>query len=154
MSQDEVREKVTRLVEPLLEGCGLELVHLEYRAGRKGHICLYIDKPGGGVTLGDCESVSRDVSGLLDAYNPVPHSYILEVSSPGVDRPLTKESDFRRFQGETVKVSTAEPISGRKKFNGTLKEVKDGSIVMLLDNGERVEIPFSQISKAHLWFCP
>jgi ribosome maturation factor RimP len=142
---------VTGLVEPILEARGLELVHLEFRAGGKGHLCIYIDKPGG-VTLADCEAASRDVSDLLDAYDPVPHSYVLEVSSPGVERPLHKESDFRRFQGETVKIQTVEPVDGRKKFNGTLHEVRNGAVVMLLENGEHVEIPFSRITKAHLWF--
>lgn len=151
MSQDEVRERVVKLVEPFLEKQGLELVHLDYKTGRKGHLCLYIDKPGG-VTLADCETVSRDVSDLLDAYDPIPNRYILEVSSPGVERPLTKESDFRRFQGEMVKVYTGEPVEGMKKINGKLHEVRNGCIVMLLEKGDQVEIPFSQITKAHLWF--
>jgi len=88
---------------------------LDYHAGRKGHLCLYIDKPGG-VTISDCEALSRDLSDLLDAYDPIPQSYILEVSSPGVERPLTRESDFQRFQGEMVKVYTPGAGCRKKKF--------------------------------------
>lgn len=148
---EEIRARVAGLVEPLLEGRGLELVHLEYRGGRKGHLCLYIDKPGG-ITLDDCATVSKEISELLDAYDPVPHSFILEVSSPGVERPLTGVNDYRRYLGEKVKVYTGEPVEGRKKFSGTLAEVRDGSLVILLENEARVEIPFELINKAHLWF--
>ena len=105
MSREELKAKLVRLVQPIIEEHGMELVRLDYNAGRKGHLCIYIDKPNG-VTIADCEAVSRDISGLLDAYDPIPQSYILEVSSPGVERSLTRERDFRRFEGKMVKIYT------------------------------------------------
>ncbi len=153
MSRDKLKVKLRRLVEPLIEEHGLELVHLDYHAGRKGHLCLYIDKPGG-VTISDCEALSRDLSDLLDAYDPIPQSYILEVSSPGVERPLTRESDFQRFQGEMVKVYTLEPVAGRKSFEGKLTTSGEGFIELLPEKGEPVRIPLDKINKAHLWFRP
>ena len=149
MNYDKVREKVISLVEPHLEKQGLELVSLDYRSGRRAHLCLYIDKPGG-VTLEDCEAVSHTVSDLLDAYDPIPQSYILEVSSPGVERPLTREKDFERFQGEAVKVYTDQPVDGKKKFNGTLDGIKDRCVALNLEEGGQVEIPLDKINKAHL----
>jgi len=151
MGSEELRAKVIGLVEPHLEKLGLELVNLDYRSGRRAHLCLYIDKPGG-VTLDDCETVSRLISDLLDAYDPIPRSYTLEVSSPGVERPLTKEKDFDRFQGEAVKIYTSELFGGRKKFNGILEGVRDSCVAIKLEEGERVEIPLDKINKAHLCY--
>ena len=96
MSRDKLKVKLRRLVEPLIEEHGLELVQLDYHAGRKGHLCLYIDKPGG-VTISDCEALSRDhrPSGRLRSDS---QSYILEVSSPGVERPLTEKAIFSVFR--------------------------------------------------------
>ncbi len=153
MSRDELKDKLIRLVHPLLEERGLELVRLDYNAGRKGHLCVYIDKPGG-VTIADCEAVSRDISGLLDAYDPIPQSYILEVSSPGVERSLNRESDFRRYQGEMVKIYTHEPVAGKKYFGAKLLGTGEDFIELLPENGETVRIPLDQIKKAHLWFRP
>lgn len=153
MSRDELKTKLIRLVQPIVEGQGLELVRLDYSAGRKGHLCIYIDKPGG-VTIADCEAVSREISGLLDAYDPIPQRYILEVSSPGVERSLTRESDYRRFQGEMVKIYTHEPVAEKKNFSGKLIGTSEGFVELLPENGETVRIPLDQIKKAHLWFRP
>jgi ribosome maturation factor RimP len=151
MSQEAMHDQIISLVEPFLEEQGLELVHLDYRPGRKGHLCLYIDKPGG-VTLDDCERASRGVSDLLDAYDPLVNSYVLEVSSPGVERPLSKEKDFERFKGQKAKINTEEPIEGRKRFSGTLGGLQDGLLVMLLEDGSQVHIPLANIHKAHLCY--
>lgn len=153
MNTDFTRKQVSDLVEPLLDRLGMELVHLEFTAGRNGKLCLYIDKPGG-VSLSDCEEASREISDLLDAYDPIPHSYILEVSSPGVERPISRESDFRRYCGEKIKIVTVEPVGKSKKFRGTLEDVRDGAIVIIIENGERVELPLEQVEKANLWFAP
>lgn len=153
MDQDAVHENIVKLVEPFLEGLGMELVHLEYRPARKGYLCIYIDKPGG-VTLEDCETASRGVSELLDAYDPVPHSYVLEVSSPGVERPLVKRRDYERFRGEPVKVATINPIEGSRKFTGILETVEDDDIVLRLNDGSLLTVTLENISKAHLRFMP
>lgn len=151
MGFEEVRAKVIEILEPFLEKQGLELVHLEYRSGGRGHLCCYIDKPGG-VTLVDCEAASRGISDLLDAYDPIPQSFILEVSSPGVERPLIREKDFERFRGEAVKVHTDELIDGRRNFKGILEGIQESRVALLLEEGVRVEIPLEYINKAHLLF--
>ena len=151
--REELKAKLTRLVQPLIEERGIELVQLEYTAGRKGHLCIYIDKPGG-VTIADCEAVSREISGLLDAYDPIPQSYILEVSSPGVERPLNRESDFQRFRGEMVKVYTREPVNGKSYFGARLLGAGEGFVELLPEKGEKVRIALENIKKAHLWYRP
>ena len=153
MEGKSVQEKIKKLIEPFLEGLGMELVHLEYRAGNKGFLTVYIDKPGG-VTLGDCEKASKGISDLLDAYDPIPHRYMLEVSSPGVERPLVKRRDFERFLGEPVKISTIDPIGGAKKFSGMLEAVKNDAIELRMEDGQSIEVAFNNINKAHLRFTP
>ncbi len=148
---DQLKTKLLDLVQPLVEERGMELVRLDYSSGRKGHLCIYIDKPGG-VTLDDCEKVSRDISGLLDAYDPIPQSYILEVSSPGVERSLNGEKDFVKLQGEMVKIYTREPVAGKKYFGGEIIGAGEGFVELRPEKGETVRIPLEQIKKAHLWF--
>ena len=150
---DQMKEKLIRLVQPLAEEQGLELVRLEYSAGKKGHLAVYIDKPGG-VNISDCESLSRSLSGLLDAYDPIPQSYVLEVSSPGLERPLAGQGDFKRYQGEMVKIYTSEPVAGKKNFGGELIRAEEDTVELLTEKGETVRIALDQIKKAHLWFRP
>ncbi len=153
MFVQQLKERLIGLVRPLAEEQGLELVRLEYSAGKKGHLAVYIDKPGG-VTISDCESMSRSLSGLLDAYDPIPRSYVLEVSSPGVERPLDGEGDFKRYQGEMVKIYTSEPVAGRKYFGGELISAGEESVELLTEKEETIRIPLDKIKKAHLWFRP
>ena len=113
-------EELGKLLEPTVERLGYELIDLELRlGGRQGMVRLFIDKPDG-IDLDDCERVSRAVSALLDVEDPVPGNYNLEVSSPGLDRKLTKVEHFQRFVGETLKVELRFPIAGRRRFRGTL----------------------------------
>lgn len=153
MSSDDITRKLEELIEPLLAGLSLELVDLEYRPGRKGHLCLYIDKPAG-ATLGDCEKASREVSSLLDAYDPIPHQYVLEVSTPGVERPLKKPEDFQRFSGEAVKIYLEDPEGSKRKALGILQGTRNGVVLLTLEGGETAEFPLEQISRAHLWYRP
>ena len=153
MSRDKLKAKLHRLLEPVVNQEGLELVWLDYNAGRKGHLAVYIDKPGG-VTITDCERASRVLSDELDAYDPIPQSYVLEVSSPGLERPLTDAADFQRFQGEAVKIYTTDPVGGKKFFQGKLSAAGEEHIVIIPESNEAVEIPMEYIKKAHLWFQP
>lgn len=153
MSGEQLKTRLAKLLQPIVEGEGLELVRLDYSTGRRGHLSVYIDKPGG-VTIADCERVSRSLSGMLDAYDPIDGSYILEVSSPGVERPLSRESDFENFQGEMVKIYTREPVAGKKYFGGKLLKATADSVEILLEKGEPLKIPLGIIKKAHLWFKP
>lgn len=137
------------LIEPFCEAEGMELVHLEYQRETGGRILrLYIDKPGG-VTIDDCAHVSRQAGDLLDVYIDSIGPYSLEVSSPGLSRPLGKKIDFDRFKGSIVKIRTAQPINGQRKFTGVLLGISKEMIkISLHDN--IVDIPYQEITKAHL----
>ncbi|MBS0379041.1 MAG: ribosome maturation factor RimP [Proteobacteria bacterium] len=137
------------LTEPLLERLGYELVDLEYSAHRGGaQVRLFIDRPEG-VGLDDCEKVSREVSALFDAEDPIPSAYTLEVSSPGFDRVLRKREHFGRFVGSRVFVELKEPRAGRRRYTGTLLTVDEGGIALEVDR-EHVAMTFAEIGKARL----
>jgi ribosome maturation factor RimP len=143
------RDELANLLEPTVERLGYELVDLEARVGGKGGLVrLYIDKPDG-IDLDDCEKVSLAVSALLDVEDPVPGNYNLEVSSPGLDRKLTKVEHFQRFTGETVKVQMRFPIEGRRRFRGTLVSSDEENIVVEVD-GESFSLPLKTIDTARL----
>jgi len=143
------REELVRLLEPTVEGLGYELSDLEVKTGGKhGALRVFIDKPDG-IGLDDCEKVSLAISALLDVEDPLPGHYDLEVSSPGLDRKLTKIEHFQRFEGETVKVQMRFPIEGRRRFRGTLVSSDDENIVVEVD-GESFSLPLKTIDTARL----
>jgi ribosome maturation factor RimP len=142
-------DELLKLLEPAVERLGYELADLEVRLGGKGGLIrVFIDKPEG-IDLDDCEKVSLAVSALLDVEDPVPGNYNLEVSSPGLDRKLTKVEHFQRFAGETVKVQMRFPIEGRRRFRGTLVSSDDENIVVQVD-GESLSLPLKTIDTARL----
>ncbi len=142
-------DELSNLLEPTVERLGYELVDAEVRLGSKGGLVrLFIDKPEG-VDLDDCERVSRAVSALLDVEDPIPGNYNLEVSSPGLDRKLTKVEHFQRFTGETVKIQMRIPIAGRRRFRGTLVSSDADNIVVEVD-GESHRLPLKTIDTARL----
>lgn len=145
----EIKERVKNLIEPILLEQGLELVDMEYRREPRGWVLrLYIDKEGG-VTLGDCTRINQELGRLLDVEDFITNSYVLEVSSPGLTRPLKTERDFRKVKSQRVKVRTFEPIMDQREFKGKLLEVSEQGIEIEAD-GKRISIPFSKIGKAHL----
>ncbi len=142
-------EELARLLEPTIERLGYELSDLEANlGGRGGVVRIFIDHPDG-ISLDDCEKVSMAVSAMLDVEDPLPGQYNLEVSSPGLDRKLTKSEHFLRFAGETVKVQMRFPIEGRKRFRGTLVSSDDENIVVEVD-GESHSLPMATIDTARL----
>ena len=142
-------DELAKLLEPTVVRLGYELADLEVRLGGKGGVVrVFIDKPDG-IGLDDCEKVSRAVSAILDVEDPVPGNYDLEVSSPGLDRKLTKVDHFQRFMGETVKVSLRFPKEGRRRFRGTLVSADDENIVVEVD-GESHSLALSMIDTARL----
>jgi len=157
MADSDIYGQVTALVQPILDSMGLELVELEFKkVGRSFVLRLFIDKPGG-VTMDDCADVSRELSLLLDVEDCIPGRYTLEVSSPGLDRPLKKESDYIRFQGRLAVVKTAELLkdekgSPRKTFLGTIEGLEAGVVAIRLKEGPLALIPLDKIVKAHLEF--
>lgn len=137
------------LLEPVVTAMGFELVELELVVvGGNRTLRLYIDAPGG-VGLDDCEAVSHAVEEVLDVEDPIPERYSLEISSPGVDRPLRKPADYERFAGEKVKVKTFGPINGQKSFTGALIGLQEEQVVVETPEG-RTAIPLDQVAKAHL----
>ena len=142
-------DEIQALLEPSIERLGYELTDLEVRlSGNGGLVRLTIDKPEG-IDLDDCEKVSHAASALLDVEDPVPGNYSLEVSSPGLDRKLTKAEHFQRFMGETLKVTMRFPIEGRRRFRGKLLSSDDENIVVEVD-GESHSLPLSMIDTARL----
>ena len=140
---------VWRLVEPLCESEGYELVHVEFEAESAGRILrLFIDKPGG-VSIDDCVYTSRQVSDLLDVMLEHDGAYQLEVSSPGLDRPLGKLGDYERFRGKLAKIKTSRPINGRKNFKGIIEGVVKDQIELTVE-GKLMHIPFTEVFRARL----
>ena len=151
-------EELVDLVTPCLTDLGFELVDLEFqREGREHFLRLFIDKPGG-VTLDDCAEVSREVGTLLEVDNVIDEAYRLEVSSPGLDRPLKRPADFERFAGQRVKIKSYDPLDPdgrghtRKTFSGTLIGLRDGRVVVkqLDKKGGEVAIPLTDLLQARL----
>ena len=140
-----VRERLISLLEGPIEALGYELVELEFPPRL---LRVYIDREGG-VTVDDCEAVSRQVSAVLDVEDPIPGAYTLEVSSPGLDRPLRKAADFARFAGEQAKIELELPIDGRRRFAGTLKGCEAGEVNIEVD-GVLHKLPLGGIGKARL----
>lgn len=143
-----MESKLVDLLEPVVEAAGFELVHVEFVTGNNAVLRLYIDAPGG-IQVEDCEAVSREVSALLDVEDPLPGAYHLEVSSPGLDRPLTKPAHFDRFLGEKVRVWLSEAREGRRKYTGVLSAHADGGISV--DCGDGVlQVPLDEIELVRL----
>ncbi len=151
MSREETKIKLIELIEPFVESKGYELLDLDYYSGRQGKVFLVIDGKDP-VTIGDCEEISRAVSELLDRHDPLAHAYLLEVASPGLERPLTKPEHFKKFTGEPVKITLIEEVNGCIKAAGILKEADDHQIVVDKEDGNVTIISYEKIKKAKLWF--
>ena len=148
----EAAEQIRQILDPILLSMGLDLWDLEFqKQGPHWLLRVYIDREiGGGVTLQDCETVSRDLSAALDVEDIIPHAFTLEVSSPGLDRTLSKPEHFIRFAGSAVKVKTYQPINGEKVFRGKLLGMADSVVTIELEAGTVLEIPMTNITKASL----
>lgn len=142
-----IPKHLQRLIEAVVVGLGYELVGIEFDT-RSRILRVYIDREGG-IRLDDCSRVSHQVSGMLDVEDPIPGSYQLEISSPGLDRPLFTLEHFERFRGHLVRIHTVRPVAARRKFKGRISGV-DGDIVQLEDDRGRHEIPFDLIDRARL----
>lgn len=146
----ELIPQLKRSLLPVLNSLGVELVDLEYRRERAGWVLrLYIDQEGG-ISLQDCQRVSEQVGDVLDVEDLIDHPYTLEVSSPGLDRPLVREGDFERFAGRAVKISTREPVGNRSNFRGQLMGVDNHQVKIKLEEGEVLQLPVESIAKARL----
>ena len=147
----DMAEQIRLLLEPILESLGLTLWEMEFhKQGPKWLLRVYIDRESSGVTLNDRESVCRDLSMVLDVEDVIPHAYTLEVSSPGLDRTLSKPDHYIRFSGSAVKVKTYQQINGQKVFHGKLLGLANETVKVELETGAIMEIPLPLIAKASL----
>ena len=130
MAGGKVVQAVERIVAPIIEGLGIELVEVEYvKEGPNWYLRLYIDKPGG-ISIDDCQVVNDNVSDAIDSEDPIQGAYIFEVSSPGLDRPLKTDRDFEKYKGELVEVSLYKAEKGASKYEGALVGKQDGKIII------------------------
>jgi ribosome maturation factor RimP len=144
---NQVQDKVRHLIEGPLEEMGYELVRVSLSGGSRPVLQVMAERrDGAAMTVEDCTGISHTLSLLLDADDPLAGSYALEVSSPGIDRPLTRPKDFERYAGFVVRLETRQPVDGRRRFRGRLKGLKDGIVP---DNGDAA-VPLDAVVKAQL----
>ncbi|MFO8088466.1 MAG: ribosome maturation factor RimP [Desulfatiglandaceae bacterium] len=146
---ERVTGRVTALVEPVIEEMGFELVDVEFLTDRGRKVLrIYVDAEGG-ITLDECVEVSREVGTLIDLEDVVSDQYVLEVSSPGLDRPLKKEKDFAAAVGRKVKVKMKKPVEQRRNFTGILKSFENDVITLQFDN-HIVDLPLKEVESARI----
>jgi len=149
MAKGSIPQVIEELAEPIIRSQGLELVDVEYKKeGKNWFLRLFIDKEGG-VNVEDCKTVSRLMEDMIEVEDLIQAHYILEVSSPGLDRPIKKEKDFLRYQGKTIQVSTYSPIDSRKKFKGIIEKYENETLFLKMDD-RTVEIPIGNLASARL----
>jgi ribosome maturation factor RimP len=147
------QEKIRQLIEPVIESEDMEIIDVEcLKMKFRWLVRIYIDKEGG-VTVDDCSEISKQVGDILDVYDVLPGSYTLEVSSPGLDRPLTRDKDFIKYRGSAVRIKTGEKLDGVKNFHGKLIDYLEeaGRNTLIVDvSGKTYRIPRDLVVKAHL----
>jgi ribosome maturation factor RimP len=142
--------KIAELITPSLSDLGYELVRVTFTGGDRQILQIMAEREDGTMTIEGCEEVSRTVSALLDVEDPISEAYELEVSSPGIDRPLTRLKDFDRWSGFEAKVELDEAVDGQRRYRGKLLGLQDEEIVLLNDAGEKILLPFAELRKAKL----
>ena len=148
-----IDRRLAGIVAPVIEGMGFELVRLRLMAGKTRTLQIMADRPEGGIEVDECAAISTAVSAILDVEDPIEENYVLEVSSPGIDRPLTRLKDFDAWDGHEAKLETHELIDGRRRFKGLLAGTEDGDVLIEIDQeGEPVTIglQFAWLSDAKL----
>ncbi|KTD22688.1 NusA-like protein [Legionella lansingensis] len=144
-----IKNEIEQLLKPLIEDLGYELWGCEYLPqGKHSLLRIYIDKEDG-IHIEDCERVSRQVSALLDVEDPIPGNYSLEVSSPGIPRPLFNKEQYRRYIGQDIRLKLFKPINGSRNLSGTIVSVNDDILILKIGD-EQLEVQFTQIVKANL----
>ncbi len=140
-----IQQEITKLAEPIVDDLNYELVDVEFvKEGANWYLRIYIDKPGG-IGIDDCQAVSERISDILDKKDPIEQSYYLEVSSPGLERPLKTERDFIKYKGELVELKVFQPIDGKKLFEGELVGLVDDKIVINQD-GNTIEFEKNKVA--------
>ena len=148
-----IDRRLAEIIGPVLEDMGFELVRVRLMGGKSATLQIMAERPDGGIEVDECAEISTAVSATLDVEDPIEDAYTLEVSSPGIDRPLTRLKDFEKWEGYEAKLETAEMIDGRHRFKGTLQGVEDGEVLIEIEvNGESavIGLQFDWLSDAKL----
>ena len=147
----ELERRIAGMIEPSLEGMGYELVRVQLQGRQRPVLQIMAErKDGKAMTVEDCADISRQISALMDVDDPIEAAYSLEVSSPGIDRPLTRPKDYEKYAGFEAKLETAEPLEGRKRFRGKLLGLDEHGCVKLVAEGVEWAIPLTVVSGAKL----
>ncbi len=150
IAKTNIDQRLAEIITPVIEGMGVELVRVRLMAGSKSKtLQIMAEKPDGGIEVDDCAEISTAVSAVMDVEDPIEDNYTLEVSSPGIDRPLTRLKDFEAFEGYEAKIETAEMIDGRRRFKGELAGVEDDEILINVAEGT-IGLKFDWLSDAKL----
>lgn len=144
-----IRNEIEAMLMPLVEDLGYELWGCEYLSqGKHSLLRIYIDKEDG-INIDDCERVSKQISAFLDVEDPISGNYSLEISSPGIPRPLFYKEQYKRYLGQDVQVKLFKPVNGSRKFTGTILDVSEDVLILQMGE-EKIEIPFAHVVKANL----
>ena len=144
-----IDRRLAEIITPVIEDLGFELVRVRLQGGKTATLQIMADRPDGGINVDDCADISTAVSAVLDVEDPIEDNYHLEVSSPGIDRPLTRLKDFETFEGYEVRLETNQPIDGRKRFKGTLAGVEGDEVLLNIEEGT-IGLNFDLLSDAKL----
>ena len=144
-----IDRRLAEIITPVIEDMGFELVRVRLMSGKTTTLQIMADKPEGGIEVDDCAEISQAVSAVLDVEDPILHEYVLEVSSPGIDRPLTRLKDFEMFEGYEAKIETTEMIDGRRRFKGELAGTEGDEVLINVAEGT-IGLKFDWLSDAKL----
>lgn len=149
VAKTDIDRRLADLVEPRIVDMGFELVRLRFGGKKSKTLQIMAERPGGGIKIDECAEISREISALLDVENPIEGAYLLEVSSPGIDRPLTRLEDFNDWKGCRARIGTNLDIDGRRRFSGVLRGTSGEEILIEIDEGT-IGLEFSCIEEASL----
>ena len=147
---NDLAQTITDMIAPSVSALGYDLVRVKLMGNKKPVLQIMAERPDGSMSVEDCEAISRTVSALLDVEDPIQEEYQLEVSSPGIDRPLTRLEDFERFRGFEARIDLKEPVEGRKRFTGRLDGVEDGEVRIETKQHGVLGLSFESVSEAKL----
>ncbi|MFH5773078.1 ribosome maturation factor RimP [Paracoccus sp. NGMCC 1.201697] len=148
-----IDRRIAEIISPVIEDLGFELVRLRLQGGKTATLQIMADRPDGGINVDDCADISTAVSAVLDVEDPLEDAYHLEVSSPGIDRPLTRMKDFATFEGYEARLETNQPIDGRKRFKGVLAGIEGDEVLLNIEEAGEVQtigLNFDWLSDAKL----
>lgn len=145
-----IDRKLAAIVNDEIEALGFELVRLRFQSGERPTLQIMAERPTGGIEVEDCAKISTAVSAILDVDDPIDGEYVLEVSSPGIDRPLTRLKDFDEWQGHDTRVTLETAIEGQKRFRGILAGIEGNEVLLNLEDGNTIGLEFDWISEAKL----